>query len=192
MMLSPKSTPPTRDRLIRASIGIVAREGLAAATTAAIAQKAGVAEGTLYRHFESKDDLLIAAYRQLKDEVFLQAGAAVDTLAPPRERLKRTWRAIYQAYRNDRDAFLFAQRFMESALAEREGGEGAQAVAEMVTTLYKDGVASGDFKVAPADLLVSLFLAPISYLLKQEIKGRHWSDEELNAASEAVLAGWTR
>jgi AcrR family transcriptional regulator len=192
MMLSPKSTPPTRDRLIRASIGIVAREGLAAATTAAIAQKAGVAEGTLYRHFESKDDLLIAAYRQLKDEVFLQAGAAVDTSAPPRERLKRTWRAIYQAYRNDRDAFLFAQRFMESALAEREGGEGAQAVAEMVAQLYKDGVASGDFKPSSADLLTSLFLAPISYLLKQEIKGRRWTEEELDAASEAVLAGWSK
>src|SRR5262249_43713801 len=102
MSLPVKTQAPTRDRLMRAAIGIVAETGLAAATTAAIAQKAGVAEGTLYRHFESKDDLLIAAYRQLKEEVFLQAGAVVDTSVAPRERLKRTWRAIYEAYRNDR------------------------------------------------------------------------------------------
>jgi AcrR family transcriptional regulator len=192
MSLTTKSAAPTRDRLIRAAISIAARDGLAAATTAAIAQQAEVAEGTLYRHFPSKDDLLIAAYRKLKDEVFLKAGAEADVSAPPRERLKRTWRAIYEAYRNDREAFLFAQRFMESPLAEREGGEASQAVADMVGQLYRDGVASGDFKSLAVDLLVNLFLAPISYLLKQEIKGRRWTDAELDAASEAVLAGWSR
>ena len=84
MKTSTKSPPATRDRLIRSAIEIVAESGLAAATTSAIAQRTGVAEGTLYRHFESKDDLLIAAYRQLKFEVFLQAGADVDESAPRR------------------------------------------------------------------------------------------------------------
>ena len=192
MKTSTKSPPATRDRLIRSAIEIVAESGLAAATTSAIAQRTGVAEGTLYRHFESKDDLLIAAYRQLKSEVFLQAGADVDESALPPERLKRTWRAIYEAYRNDRDAFLFAQRFMESALTEREGGEASQAITRMVTDLLRDGIKSGDFKDISPDLLTNLFLAPISYLLKHEIKGRRWTDDELDAASEAVLAGWRK
>ena len=65
----------TRAKLMRAASLIVARDGMEAATTAAIAGEAGVAEGTLYRHFESKDELLIAAYRQMKQEVFLDAGA---------------------------------------------------------------------------------------------------------------------
>jgi AcrR family transcriptional regulator len=188
----PKSAMSTRDRLMRAAIRIVARDGLAAATTAAIAKEAGVAEGTLYRHFESKDALLIAAYQQIKSEVFLSAASDADRHAPPPERLKRTWLAIYRAYRADRDAFLFRQRFMESALAAREGGEAARAVAEMAAELHKDGIASGDFKSLPTDLLTNLFLAPISYLLKVEIKGRRWTDKELGAAAEAVLAGWQK
>ncbi len=164
-----------------------------AATTAAIAQRAGVAEGTLYRHFDSKDDLLIAAYRQMKQEIFLNAAAGVDVSPPPQERLKLTWKAIYGAYRANPNAFLFGERFSESNLAEREGGEAARAIARMVADLQRDGVASGDFKALPADLLGILFLAPISRLLKHEIKGgRRWTDEELDAASEAVLAGWRR
>ena len=55
----------TRSKLMQAAARIVSRDGMAAATTAAIAAEAGVAEGTLYRHFDSKDDLLIAAYRQM-------------------------------------------------------------------------------------------------------------------------------
>lgn len=182
----------TRERLLRAAAGIVARDGMAAATTAAIATEAGVAEGTLYRHFESKDDLLIAAFRQMKQEVFVDAAAGVDTSAPPPERLKRTWKAIYLAYRANRDAFAFGQRFAESALAEREGGEAARSIGRLVVDLRRAGIASGDFKNLPADLLANLFLAPISYLLKSEIKGRKWTDAELEAAAVAVLAGWKK
>jgi AcrR family transcriptional regulator len=189
------STAPgaaTRERLLRAAIAIVARDGMAAATTAAIAAEAGVAEGTLYRHFESKDDLLIAAYRQMKNEVFVLAAEGVDTAAPPPERLKRTWKAIYLAYRADRDAFAFGSRFAESALAEREGGEATRSIGKIVVDLRRAGIASGDFKNLPADLLGNLFLAPISYLLKTEIKGRKWTEAELDAAATAVLAGWLK
>ncbi len=182
----------TRERLLRAAISIVARDGMAAATTAAIAAEAGFAEGTLYRHFESKDDLLIAAYRQMKNEVFIKAAAGVDTSMSPPERLKQTWKAIYLAYRTDRDAFAFGQRFAESALAEREGGEAARAIGKIVVDLRRAGIASGDFKNLPVDLLGNLFLAPVSYLLKSEIKGRKWTDAELDAAATAVLAGWKK
>jgi AcrR family transcriptional regulator len=182
----------TRERLLRAAVGIVARDGLAAATTAAIASAAEVAEGTLYRHFESKDDLLIAAYREMKTEVFVNAGASIDVSLAPPERLKRTWLAIYRAYRSDRDAFSFGQRFAESALIDREGGESMRAIGKMVSDLRKAGLASGDFKNLPTDLLGNLFLAPINYLLKAEIKGRKWTDAELDAAASAVLAGWRK
>lgn len=182
----------TRARLVRAAVTIAARDGMEAATTAAIAAEAGVAEGTLYRHFASKDDLLIAAYRQMKTEVFVKSAESVDMSATPPERLKRTWKAIYLAYRADRDAFAFGARFAESALAEREGGEAARAIGRLVTDLRRAGIASGDFKNLPVDLLGNLFLAPISYLLKAEIKGRKWTEAELDAAAAAVLAGWKK
>ena len=182
----------TRERLLQAAARIVARDGMEAATTAAIAAEAGVAEGTLYRHFDSKDDLLIASYRQMKQEVFIGAGQGLDTSLAPPERLKLTWKAIYLAYRANKDAFAFGQRFAESALAEREGGEAGRAVARMVGDLRKAGIASGDFKNLPPDLLGGLFMAPISYLLKAEMKGRKWTEVELDAAADSVLAGWRR
>lgn len=182
----------TRAKLMQAAARIVASDGMSAATTAAIAAEASVAEGTLYRHFESKDDLLIAAYRQMKQEVFIDAAGGLDTSIAPPERLKRTWKAIYLAYRANKDAFAFGQRFAESALAEREGGEAGRAVGRMVGDLRKAGIASGDFKNLPPDLLGSLFMAPVAYLLKAEIKGRKWTDAELDAAADSVLAGWTK
>ena len=60
MLTSLKST---KDKLLRAALVILARDGMAAATTAAIAEEAGVAEGALYRQYKLNDDLLIDAHR---------------------------------------------------------------------------------------------------------------------------------
>jgi AcrR family transcriptional regulator len=181
----------TRDRIVRAAIEIAAQEDLAAATTSAIARRAGVAEGTLYRHYATKDDLLIAAYRQVKAEVFIDAAASVDAGALPPARLAATWKAIYEAYRRDPAAFQFGQRFAESALEEREAGEATRSIARMLADLRRAGIASGHFRQLPVDLLANLFLAPISYLMKFELKGRRWTDDELDAAVRSVLAGWS-
>ncbi len=59
----------TRARLIEATRSVVAEAGYAHASTRAIAQAAGVAEGTIYRHFPDKASLFFAAV--------LEANAAV-------------------------------------------------------------------------------------------------------------------
>ncbi|HEX7399014.1 MAG TPA: helix-turn-helix domain-containing protein [Candidatus Limnocylindrales bacterium] len=51
----------TRTRLIEATLSVAREVGYAHASTRAIAQAAGVAEGTIYRHFPDKASLFFAA-----------------------------------------------------------------------------------------------------------------------------------
>ena len=182
----------TKDKLIRAARLIGARDGLAAATTAAIAAEAGVAEGTLYRHFASKDDLLIEAYRRLKAEVFARVTDRTPDDGDAEARLKLAWRAIYEAYRSDASGFVFGQRFGESPLADREGGVALEPVGAALGRLHADGLKAGIFKDRPLDLMSNLFLGPLGYMLRAEMKGRAWSAADLEAAAEAVLDSWRR
>jgi AcrR family transcriptional regulator len=84
----------TRDRLVRAALELFTTRGYHETTTPLIASRAGVAEGTIYRHFASKDELLNEIYRA---GVRLFAGAVreADPRTNCRERLAliaRRWR----------------------------------------------------------------------------------------------------
>lgn len=61
--MSPPAAELTRQRLIRAALELFTSRGYHDTTTAQIAKKAGVAEGTIYRHFTSKQQLVNELYR---------------------------------------------------------------------------------------------------------------------------------
>jgi len=70
-VIEPPSTPPprgdTRTRLLGAGVAVLESGGYAGASVAAIAEHAGVATGTLYRHFPSKADLFVELFRTIGD-----------------------------------------------------------------------------------------------------------------------------
>ena len=55
--------PATRERLLDAARGLIETGGYRAASVLAIAERAGVASGTVYRHFPSKAELFLEVFR---------------------------------------------------------------------------------------------------------------------------------
>ena len=66
-MARPKSTDK-RQAILDAALKIFADRGIAGAPTSAISREAGVAEGSLFTYFKTKDDLLNALYNDLRME----------------------------------------------------------------------------------------------------------------------------
>ena len=78
--------------LLRAATEIFAEQGLAA-PTAAIAKKAGVAEGTLFRYFENKDVLLSAVCDHLLDEMERVLAQSLAESPPGKRQIQLAWDA---------------------------------------------------------------------------------------------------
>src|SRR5262245_4061357 len=66
----------TRHRLRSAALELFVERGVSETTTKDLAHKAGIAEGTIYRHFESKDELV----RDLFEDHYFRFGADLDRI----------------------------------------------------------------------------------------------------------------
>jgi AcrR family transcriptional regulator len=132
----------TREQIVRAALVLVAQGGYREAQVAAVAKRAGVATGTVYRHFPSKADLLTEVFRvasQHEVDAVAQAGgetaqerliAAVDTFAR-------------RALQGRRLAWALLAEPVDPAV-EAERLQFRRAYADAFASTIADGVARGE------------------------------------------------
>ena len=77
-----------RERILTAAERIFARHGFFAAKVADVAKEAGVADGTIYLYFKSKDDLLISVFERRMQQLLAALRAAVASKTKPRDQLR--------------------------------------------------------------------------------------------------------
>jgi AcrR family transcriptional regulator len=134
-----------RERIVRAATELVARGGYREAQVAAVARRAGVATGTVYRHFPSKADLLTEVFRvasQHEVDAVAAATAAPGATAPDRiaaavETFAR------RALRGRRLAWALLAEPVDPAV-EAERLQFRRAYAEVFAAAVRDGIAAGE------------------------------------------------
>jgi TetR/AcrR family transcriptional repressor of multidrug resistance operon len=92
-----KAPPVDRAALLRrALLELVAERGFRGTSMAAVAEQAGVATGTAYVHYDSKDELVMATYLEIKADLSAAAVTALDAAVSPREQFRHVWHNVYR------------------------------------------------------------------------------------------------
>src|SRR6186997_3464229 len=78
-----------RSAILRAAIGVFARCGYFNSKVADIAREAGVADGTVYLYFKSKEEILHSIFDRSVDEALDAARKQIALLVDPREKLRQ-------------------------------------------------------------------------------------------------------
>ena len=189
-MTHPAPKPPrrrnprnTRERLVRASLDLFTSQGYHETTTPQIAARAGVAEGTIYRHFASKDLLLNELYRagvrRLQRVIAESKGTARERL----EAVATDWRdvavkdpALVRMVFDGRFDHLLDER-SRTAWGELRGA---------LESLVASGKSQGEVRPGGALVWAEFWLASLRLLLLRVALGQ-WKPDE--AAIRLVLDG---
>jgi AcrR family transcriptional regulator len=89
----------TRAKLIRAARRLFARNGYAAVGTEEIVRRAGVTRGALYHQFADKQDLFLAVYEQVEQELTEHVAATLGEVSSPFAALRAGIRVFLDACR---------------------------------------------------------------------------------------------
>lgn len=164
----------------RAMVDLVAERGLHGTSMSQVAQRAGVGTGTAYVYYESKEDLLIAAFVEVKSRLGGLATSGVDLAGPPEEVFEGIWRRVYSTLRNDPEMARFLIQVEVSPLRKRAhealvDDDPLSSAAEVISDHLVD---------LPGEVLYDLALAPAVRLAA--------SDEELTPEEleRVVSACW--
>lgn len=148
-------------QLIEASIDLFAKEGFWNTPTSRIAKHAGVATGTLFNYFESKDVLIDAVYKQLKQEWMGHMMSGYPQDAALKERAEHIWfRFIDWGIRFPVRYSLMSQLKL-SNLVSKEMQQSQEAEMAFAFTMIEQGVAEGLLEDIPPAYLGQIFYAQL-------------------------------
>lgn len=85
----PSAVTDKRDAILRAAIDVFAERGYFNSQVADVAKAAGIAAGTVYLYFRSKDDILISIFERTVRDRLAEGREAVATVSDPAERLRK-------------------------------------------------------------------------------------------------------
>ena len=98
-----------------ATIRVISRKGIAAATMQDIADEAGVAKGTIYLYFRDRDELVEKTFDNAITELHHRIDTELAAEGTFEQRLRSSVRTILEFFRDNREFFRLytAQRFPE-------------------------------------------------------------------------------
>src|SRR5215218_4972761 len=77
-----------RERILTSALKVFAQKGFFGAKVSDVAEAAGVADGTIYLYFKSKDDLLISLFERRMQQVNDTLRTAIEAVKSPRDQLR--------------------------------------------------------------------------------------------------------
>jgi AcrR family transcriptional regulator len=186
------TTTGTRERLLQAAQELIEEGGYGAAPVVAIAERAGVAAGTLYRHWPSKGELFAELFRAVCDRevAAMEAVAAATLQRSSVERIEAVLTTFAdRALRKPRLAWALIAEPVDP-LVDVERLAYRKEYARRLVDGLREGIAAGEIPAQDVDLTAAALVGGVGEALVGPLSphaGRSPARAEILAALRAFV-----
>lgn len=178
-----------RQAIVRAAIDIFAERGYFAARMHDVAERAGVADGTLYLYFTGKEDLLVSILEGHADNFLARARRDLAQIDDPRAQLRRVVERHLVSLGRDRalaQVFQIELRHSRRFLRRVARGRVAQYL-RLLEEVVAAGAAAGAFRTdVPPDVAARVVFGAVDEMVTAWVLAAR--PRPLAAQADAVLA----
>ncbi len=126
--------------IFESTLELVRENGFHGTPMSLVAKKAGVAAGTIYHYFESKDALIIALHGYLRSQMFKVMVESDDAQQDYQTRFFAFWKKHYQFYVQNPNALYFIEQFVNSPYYERCPEKENDRCQNIISNFVKTGI----------------------------------------------------
>ncbi|MFT5705000.1 MAG: AcrR family transcriptional regulator [Shewanella sp.] len=183
------SKPDKKQAVLDTALTLFVSQGFYATSTASIAKKAGVATGTLFHHFPSKNELMNHLFLSIKQEFADSIIASISDSGDLKQDGEHLWySAIQWAMDNPLKQEFFQQYSMSPSIAIKVREQAMNSILSFIGTLMLQGQAQGLFASYPLPMMQDnchgQYLAATRYFLDNPEK---WQVESYKQASFSMF-----
>lgn len=176
-----------RHKLLDAAQRTVREAGFAGLSIASVAEAAGLATGSFYRHFGGKAELCAEVFRLATEREVDVMRALAEGALPCRERLVRVIQAFCQrAMRGRRQAYALIAEPVDP-LVEHERLQYRQRYCEIFIALIDEGIRTGEFPPQPAKVSAAALVGALAETLVGPLAMHQQANTDFNDSEETDL-----
>lgn len=182
LITNPQSTmntaiTPRQIEIIAAAGQLISEDGYAKLTTKRLAERMHFSEAALYRHFASKEDILVKMLELLTASVRVRMEAVTEREDAPDQRLRAMFNSHFTYFKEHPEYLMaiFATNFMEPSPAIDTAIKNLMEVMRgHLKAVVSDGQKAGTFtRVIPTDLLVHIVMGTFRlHMLQWRMTGK--------------------
>lgn len=176
-----------RELILAAALDLFAEHGFAGSAVPLVAEAAGVATGTIYRYFPSKEALVNALYQQWKGEIKRRLLDDARPAGTPREEFHRWWAAMSDFVHDNPVAFAFLELHHHEPYLDETSRQVALEIDGAALEFALRGQAAGLVRALPAPMLVALVFGAFTGVVRgMRAYPELFATDALDLAEEAV------
>jgi AcrR family transcriptional regulator len=146
-------SPEKREQFLSAALRLFVQNGVQHTSTAAIAQEAGAAAGTLFLYFPTKQELIHELIIKIGREQSEYIKALLEPALPAREAFFTIWIGSVQWFMEHMDAYQYVQQVRDSGIIAPEVVQESGKFFDYYYAAIQKGYSEGRIKPYPAELI---------------------------------------
>lgn len=176
-------------QVVDAARRLLATEGLHGMSIKLLVKESGVAAGTIYLHFEDKQDIV----RQVHASVLREVGQAIsrdhDAEKPLFVQFRSLWHKLWTYFQKHPNTLMVKAQFDHLPKGTiKQDLEDVRASFQVVSQLFSQGRASGQIRDLPDEVLGALSFETCATLARQQLLGLlEFNDDMLESC---ISASW--
>jgi len=182
----PAANTERRDDILAAALACFVAEGFHGTAVPEVAKKAGVATGTIYHYFPSKEALVNALYRKWKEKIAVAVLTAFPPTAPVRDQFRAVWFAMLDFALAEPEAFAFLEMHNHRSYLDAESLAMENRLKDFGAGMVTRAQSLGQIKPGPTMLLMELVFGAFIGLVRAHQDGRVTLGDEARTLAEAA------
>ena len=173
--------------IFESALDLIKEHGFHGAPMSQVAANAGVAAGTIYHYFKSKDELINELYAYNRERVIAVVDQATSEGGTRKERFFNIWNRLYEFYIKNDNVLIFFEQYLNSPYNTDKSSNHLRGT---FYSFFLEGMEAGEIRRTKPELLLVLTFGSVSSVAKLSLFGKVPLEQtDLDSVAEILWRG---